>query len=110
MVYINIKDTAPAVWLPANGWEGDAESLALSVRNTVDQQTVDLPWVEVTPAGFLLRLDLSGIPEGLHPGEWQYTLTSGEETIATGLLVAYDGERPEAVQYSSDNKVIQYGE
>lgn len=108
MVYINIKETAPVVYIPANGWPGGLTALDLTVRNTVDGNEVTVPVETAVAAGFLLRLAV-GVPADLYAGEWQYTLTADlEDTIATGLLVAYDGERPQAVEYNGENSVIQY--
>ena len=109
MVYINIKDTDPVVYIPANGWGGDHKDLDLTLVNTVDRNEVAIPITTARGAGFLIRLDVD-IPAELYAGEWQYTLVADlEETVATGLLVVYDGEKAPAVQYNSENKVIQYG-
>ena len=108
MVYINTQDTAPVIYIPSNGWPGGLMCLDLTARNTTDEQEVSIPITSAAPAGFLLRLGVE-VPDKMHPGEWQYTLTADlEAVIATGLCKVYDGERPGAVQYKADNKVIQY--
>lgn len=107
MVYINTQDAAPVAYIPANGWPYSLVGLRLVLRNTTDGREVEPVLVSRSPRGFLLRLSLE-LPEGFGPGEWQYSLTSGEDTIATGLLVAYDGDKEGAVEYSSATNVIQY--
>ena len=108
MVYIDIKNSNPSVFIPANGWKYAAVGLALSVKNTTDGQVLEMPIVSSNAAGFLVCLNLQ-LPDGFHVGEWQYQLHGTGGHIATGLLVAYDGERTPAVQYNSENNVIQYG-
>ena len=109
MVYINIQDTAPVVYIPSNGWAYGLNELALTARNTVDRNEVAIPITPAKSAGFLVRMKLE-VPEGLYAGEWEYALVASQkDTIATGLLVAYDGDKTPAVEYNSENKVIQYG-
>ena len=107
MVYINTQDAAPVAYIPSNGWPYSLADLRLVLRNTTDGREVEPVLVARSPRGFLLRLSLE-LPEGFGPGEWQYSLTSGEDTIATGLLSAYDGNKEGAVQYDEDINAIQY--
>lgn len=107
MVYLNLKDTTALVYVPANGWAGDLGALSLLLRNTTDRQEVAVPITDASVEGFLVRLAVS-VPDELYAGEWEYTLTAGEVAVATGLVVVYTG-RAGAVEYESENKVIQYG-
>lgn len=108
MVYINIADAIPVAYIPANGWAYGLGTLSLSVKNTTDGVELTLPHSLARSSGFLIRLELA-LPETFYAGEWQYTLTAGEDTIATGLLVGYHGNATAPVQYESENNVIQYG-
>lgn len=108
MIYIDITNDHPAVFIPANGWKYEGVGLGLSIRNTTDGEVLDMPIVRSNAAGFLVCLNLQ-LPDGFHVGEWQYTLTGTGGFAATGLLMAFDGGRVPAVQYNSENKVIQYG-
>ena len=111
MVYINIQDTATVVYVPSNGWAYGLNELALTARNTVDRNEVTIPITQAKSAGFLVRMKVE-VPEGLYAGEWEYELVAWENpvvNIATVLLVAYDGDKAPAVEYNSENKVIQYG-
>ena len=108
MVYIDITNEHPSVFIPANDWKYEGVGLALSVKNTTDGQVLEMPIVSSNAAGFLVCIQLQ-LPDGFHAGEWQYKLTGTGGFIATGLLVAFDGERTPAVQYNSENNVIQYG-
>ena len=110
MVYINIRQDAPAVYIPSNGWDFTLALLALEVRNTTDGRVLDLPHTEAVRAGFLVRLQLASLPEGFGVGEWEYSMVCMGHKIAGGLLVAVDGDNTAApVEYESEQKVIQYG-
>lgn len=109
MVYINTRQDAPAVYIPSNGWDFALAFLALEVRNTTDGRVLELPHTDAVRAGFLVRLQLASLPEGFGPGEWEYSLVCMGIKIAGGLLVAVDGEKAGAVEYESEQKVIQYG-
>jgi len=109
MVYVNILSPAPVVYIPLNGWDGQVNGLVLTARNTVDGKAITLGVSAITAVGFMARITLAGV-NGLYLGEWEYRLIDSEGVnVATGLLVAYDGEYEPAVQYESDNTVIQYG-
>ncbi len=108
MVYIDTTRPNPAAFIPVHGWKYEGVGLAFSVRNTTDGEVLEMPITGSNAAGFLVCLHLL-LPEGFHAGEWQYQLTGTGGLIATGLLVAYDGAKAPAVQYNSENKVIQYG-
>jgi len=110
MVYININDTAPAVYLPLNGQPFSIGTAALSVRNTTDGRVLDMPIASASVRGFLVLLVLT-LPAGFSAGEWEYRFTgnAGAVVIASGLVAAHDGQREAPVQYESENNVIQYG-
>ena len=108
MIYINLKDPYPLVYIPSNNaWDGEA-ALTLALVNSVDKIRVEPRVASQVRQGYLISLTLGDL-DGLHAGEWEYTLEAGATKIATGLCKAYDGQRPKAVEYKNENKVIQYG-
>lgn len=109
MVYVNILSVAPVVYIPLNGWEGSASGLAISVKNTVDGNEVQLTTSSISTVGFMACVTLAGV-NGLYTGEWEYSMVDAlGASVASGLLVAFNGNYEPAVQYESDNNVIQYG-
>jgi hypothetical protein len=50
------------------------------------------------------------LPEGLHEGEWEYTVTSGERVLSQGLLTVgtMPADKP-TVQYNKDIEYKEYG-
>lgn len=108
MVYIDINNRTPVIFIPAHGWEYVAVGLALSVKNTTDGSVMDMPIASSNRAGFLVCLSLQ-LPEDFYAGEWQYQLTGVGGDIASGLLMAFDGKKAPAVEYHSANQTIQYG-
>lgn len=110
MVYVNLQDTAPAIYVPLNGWPFGFGTAVLSVKNTTDGRVLELPISQASPRGFLVLLQVV-LAEGFGPGEWEYRLTAnaGADIICYGLMVAYDGTKKGPVQYERENNVIQYG-
>lgn len=110
MVYINLKQDAPVLFVPLNGWKvADPSQLELRIVSTADGSEAVAAISEAFPWGWLVRLTLEGNPVGIHAGEWRYTLALGDRDLATGLLTATDGE-PRDTQYNTQSKVKQYGE
>lgn len=109
MVYLNLQHQAPGLYVPLNGWPYGFGTLAFTIRNTTDRREVAVPITRAVANGFLVCLQVE-VPQELTAGEWQYRLTAndGADLIATGLLVAYDGEKPGPVEYESEINVIQY--
>lgn len=108
MVYINTQDAIPVVYIPLNGIPYTQKGQVLVARNTTDGRQVRISPRSASRWGFLVRLTLE-LPDGFGPGEWEYQFRVGRSiTIATGLLVAYDGDKEGAVEYSSATNVIQY--
>lgn len=108
MIYIDITNPVPTVFIPAHGWKYEGVGLALSLKNTTDGRELEMPITSSNAAGFLVCVTVQ-LPEDFYAGEWQYRLTGTGGYEATGLLKAYDGGRTPAVQYHSDNVTIQYG-
>lgn len=108
MVYIDIKDTTPVAFIPAHGWEYTAIGLEFKVKNTTDGREEVLPIISSNRAGFLVCIQVR-LPEDFYIGEWQYRLSGTNGYIAQGLLMAYDGEHQDEVQYQSEFTTIQYG-
>ena len=107
MVYINLQDTAPVVYIPANGWPFRAADMAVTLRNTVDGNELALGVTAASRQGFLVKLALAA-PSGAYAGEWDYRAVAGDTVVASGLCCIYDGEKPGSVEYESELNVIQY--
>ena len=80
-------------------------TLSLSLKSTVD---LDTPYVSATVVDLNVFRTVYAVavelPEGIQPGEYQYTLKAGGVQVSTGVLVV--GEyRLAREQY---NKTIQY--
>ena len=110
MVYINIKNPAPVVYIPLHGWEGNAGGLQLSAKNTTDHTNIALTTTEVCRVGFLACVHLAG-PQDLYPGEWEYTLADALGVpVSTGLMKGYSCDKADPVEYAIETNVVQYGE
>lgn len=105
MLYIDIRNDAPVVFVPTHG--DDFSGAAFELFNTVDLRRFDVEVTDCVKAGFLQRLTLA-LPDGFYAGEWQYRM-SAAFAESTGLLTAYDGGRTPALQYDDKVNVIQYG-
>ena len=108
MLYFDITKGSALLYIPSNGYPYGLADLSLTVRNTVDRREVQVPIHAYAAAGFLIRMEVVR-PEGVGVGEWEYTLANGQDVIATGLMVFYDGDREQPIRYENDNTVIQYG-
>lgn len=89
MVYIDINKNTQVVYLPAHGYEPTVETVHLAARNTVDGTAVGFSIAACTLYTYLLRL-IVGLPaEGLHTGEWEYTLWDENytEPLGKGIMV-----------------------
>ena len=61
---------------------------------------------QTTGAFFLITL---GLMEGLHEGEWEWTLSLDDGNIVTGLMQVL-ASQDDAVQYNKEIQYKQYGE
>lgn len=112
MVNINSQDRVLALYIPSNGITPAALSqLGLSVTSTHDngpRLVFTIQGWEVV--GTFIRV-CAEKPEGLHDGEWEYTLVDAEgAVISQGLMMV--GQMPsdaDSVQYNRVTEYKEYG-
>lgn len=86
MVYLqNITESQPlAIPRPCRIPIGD---LTFQARSTVDLNVVmDVQVLDLRLSDLYIFLAVS-VPEGCPNGEYQYTLSAGDETVTTGLMI-----------------------
>ena len=109
MLYIDAIENIQVLYVPRNGWAPatDAE-VTMKLENTSDHTRVSLTVASFAVAGHFLRL-VVGLPdEGLHPGEWEWTL-SWDTVAACGLAMVTEVPG-EAREYNREIKIKQYGQ
>ena len=111
MIYLDNTTDAQAVLIPRNG-DTPAGDITLTARNTVDLTTpIAVGVLDLKTSQLYYNVSLV-LPEGLPDGEYQYELTAGGETLASGLLGigvqprCTDPER--VVEYKKDITYQQY--
>lgn len=89
------------------------DNISLKARSTTEGVEVSFNIVRSESVGYILQA-LIDTPQELFAGEWEYTLAyetaEGEEFTATGLMMAYLKDAPEAKQYNEEIQYKQYGE
>ena len=102
MIYLQNNTEAQDVCVPRNGIVADGE-LEFKAKNTIDlAEKIDLFVADLRVSNLFYYLAVI-LPEDLPNGEYEYTLTDGENLLSTGLLVVGENSHP-----SEYNKVIQY--
>ena len=101
MVYLLNQSGAQAVLIPKPATvSGD---LAMTLRSTVDNSTpVDATVIDLAVSRLYYYVAIT-LPDGIQPGEYEYVLTAGMDTVASGIAVIRDSAP--VVQYE---KTIQY--
>ena len=103
MIYLINTTDAQVAYIPRD--TDFTGTLSLSLRSTVD---LDTPYIAATVLDLNVFRTVYAVsvelPEGMQPGEYEYTLTAGGTTVSTGVLIVgeYNQERE---QY---NKTITY--
>ena len=107
MLYITLDKNIQQAYVPRNGFTAQPVSLeAVSTSDRGIGASFVLHQVHTTGAFFNITL---GLLEGLHDGEWEWTLTLEDGNTITGLMqvaASQDG----AVQYNKEIQYKQYGE
>jgi len=110
MNYIDKTKRVQVLYFPRNGYAPD-ETPELVAKDTTGHESVPFVIGTCEMRGHLLRLVIE-IPDALHPGEWQLTLSfkaGGSPVSLTGLLQVTEGTEP-GVEYNREITYQQYGE
>lgn len=109
MIYIDATKETQVVYVPRNGAAIPSGSeLELKAVSTFDRGSVAFQVASQEIRGAFLRL-VVGLPEGIVPGEWQYSLVADGEQLASGLMVVTE-DSGAAIAYNQEIKYKQYGE
>lgn len=106
MVAINTTEQTQQVFIPVPMPAPEGVP-ALTARNTTDHTVVAFTVAEVRQEAFLLVL-VVGLPEGFHPGEWEYALDYEGVRLACGLMDAREKVEEAPVQYEPESNFKQY--
>ncbi len=105
MVYLNNTTEAQVLFIPKDGAMADGD-LIFRAKSTIDLETeIDLFVIDLQTSDLYFNLSLT-LPEGVPVGEYEYTLTAGDEVMSTGLLVIGENFHPR--QYEKDITYEQY--
>lgn len=107
MIYLTDTTEPQAAFVPRNDAVPDG-NLVFSLRSTVDKDRLTV--TQVTTAGykhiyFLLYITL---PEGMTPGEYEYTLEDGEHNLISKGLAIVGNYSTERTTYNNDITYEQY--
>lgn len=107
MLYITLDKNIQQAYVPRNGFTAQPVSLeAISTSDRGIGASFVLHEVQTTGAFFLITL---GLQEGLHEGEWEWTMTLNDGNTVTGLMQVV-ASQDDAVQYNKEIQYKQYGE
>ena len=109
MVTATLISSRQHIYIPRNGYDLQGAYLELSIKSTTDAVTLDVPVHFAEQIGNFVRLLIS-LPEGAFAGEWEYSLTSWDGAVSTGLLMIEDKTAEGATQYDESKTYKQYGE
>lgn len=107
MLYITLDKNIQQAYVPRNGYTSRPVNLeAVSTSDRGIGAAFVIHEVQTTGAFFLITL---GLLEGLHEGEWEWTLTLDDGSAVTGLMQVV-ASQDDAVQYNKEIQYKQYGE
>ena len=107
MLYITLDKNIQQAYIPRNGFTAQPVSLeAVSTSDRGIGASFALYEAQTTGAFFLITL---GVMEGLHEGEWEWTLTLEDCIIFIGFIQLL-ASQDDAVQYNKEIQYKQYGE
>ena len=113
MLNLTSPDLVQVIYIPSNGNAPAAGSeLSLSARSTHDESPV-LAFIlqEWEIVGDFVKACVEK-PEGMHDGEWEYTLADSEGAVLSRGLMQV-GAMPAdctTIQYNNETSYKQYGE
>lgn len=105
MIYLENTTDSQVAFIPKNDTP-PSDDLVFTAKSTVDLDTVvsqEVLDLETSDQYFNTAVTL---PSGLPNGEYEYTLTSGEITLSSGLMIL--GENTSPSQYNQDITYEQY--
>ena len=81
--------------------------MKLSIRNTTDLRVYDFEVTDKGTSAAYYTFDIT-LPDDIADGEYQYTLSSGDETLSTGLLYIQGKVNHPKEQYDKQITYEQY--
>ena len=105
MLYLQNTEEAQVLYVPRNGRipEGD---LVFKAKSTIDLETeIDLQVANLDISLIYMHLAVT-VPQGCPNGEYEYTVSAGEEVVSTGLLIIGENFLPD--QYNHTITYEQY--
>ena len=107
MLYITLDKNIQQAYVPRNGFTAQPVSVeAVSTSDRGIGASFALYEAQTTGAFFLITL---GLMEGLHEGEWEWTLTL-DAGNASNRLMPVGASQDDAAQYNKEIQYSQYGE
>ena len=105
MLYLEKNDEAQVLFVPRNGNPVEG-GLVFRAKSTIDLTTeIDLPVVDLRISFIFLHIAVT-VPEDAPTGEYEYTVTTGDDVVSTGLLIIGENSHPE--QYNIAIEYDQY--
>lgn len=105
MLYLQNTEDAQVLFVPKNGDVPSGE-LDFKARSTIDLDTViDVQVVDLNVSDLYMHLAVT-IPDGSPAGEYEYTVSVGDEILSTGILVI--GEQSLPSEYEKTITYEQY--
>ena len=107
MLYITLDKNIQQAYIPRNGFTAQPVSLeAVSTSDRGIGASFALYEAQTTGTFFLITL---GLMEGLHEGEWEWSLSLEDGNNVTGLMQVVASQEDAAV-YNKEIQYSQYGE
>lgn len=108
MIYLTNTTEAQAVFIPASITMPEPGALTFEMRSTVDLDT-PLQAAVVDLQLHALYYDVAvSLPEGITPGEYEYTLASGGTVYSRGLLLVVSGGQVGKSEYNENITYEQF--
>lgn len=112
MLNITSPDRVQVLYIPFNGMApADGAELGLIARSTHDESPrLAFTWKGWELSGNFVKACVE-LPEGLHAGEWEYTLTDSEGVVYSRGLMQVGAMPADAasVQYNNETEYQEYG-
>ena len=107
MLNITLDKNIQQAYVPRNGFTAQPVNLeAVSTSDRGIGAIFALYEAQTAGAFFLITL---GLMEGLHEGEWEWTLTLEDGNTVTGLMQVV-ASKDDAAEYNKEIQYSQYGE